>query len=44
MTSAVAPALLEVSVTMEPMVKAVVMVKVVEAVETTAEEYAWLAA
>ncbi|MGF6637890.1 hypothetical protein [Paraburkholderia sp. MM6662-R1] len=45
MTAALAPALLEVSAaTAEPMVKAVVMVKVVEAVETAAKEYAWLAA
>jgi hypothetical protein len=45
MAAAVAPARLEVSAaTVEPMVKAVVMVKVVEAVKTAAKEYAWLAA
>lgn len=45
MTAAVTPALLEVSAAaLEPMVKTVVMVKVMEAVETTAKEYAWLAA
>ncbi|MBB5415044.1 hypothetical protein HDG42_001068 [Paraburkholderia sp. JPY171] len=45
MTAAVASALLELSAaTVEPMAKAVVMVKVVEAANTAAKEYAWLTA
>ena len=45
MASAMAPVLLEVgAATMEPLLKAVVTVKVVEAVGTAAKEYTWLAA
>ncbi|MGF6820692.1 hypothetical protein OKW33_007586 [Paraburkholderia atlantica] len=45
MTAAVASALLELSAaTVEPMAKAVVMVKIVEAANTAAKEYAWLTA
>ncbi|NUY34212.1 hypothetical protein F0160_27460 [Paraburkholderia sp. JPY303] len=45
MTAAVASALLELSgATVEPMAKAVVMVKVVEAAQTAVKEYAWLTA